>query len=150
MPQRDGPLEALRVYTIGSKLFPSANISTAATVIPLNEISPSPKRDGLIDRPKLLVELHFSNGDSTFRANLDTGLATQALICIYRLGLTILHLENLRRTSIDTFFITGTFIFINNNFPHDTTSEKNELRTKKRCYCNLDYKAKQYAKVVFL
>ena len=92
----------------------------------------------------------FSNGDSTFWANFDAGLATQALIAIYRLGLAVLHLENLRRTSIDTFFITGTFIFINNDFPHDTTSKKNELRTKKRCYCNLDYKAKQYAKVVFL
>jgi hypothetical protein len=117
---------------------------------PRNKISPPPKRGGLIDRPDFLVRSDFGNGDSAFRANFNTGLAAETLIGIYRLGLAVLHLENLRRTSIDTLFITGTFIFINNNFPHGTTSKKNELRTKKRCYCNLEDKAKQYAEIVFL
>jgi hypothetical protein len=119
-------------------------------LIPKNKISPSPKRDGLTDRTNVQVRSDFGNGDSAFRANFNAGLATQTFVCVHRLGFAILHLENLRRTSIDTFFITGTLIFIDHDLPHDTTSKVKNLRAKKRCYCNLDYKVKQHAKVVFL
>jgi len=103
-----------------------------------------------MDRPNFLVRSDFGNGDCAFGANFDAGLATQALVGIYRLSLAILHLKNLRRASIDTFFITGTFIFINNDLPHDTTSKVYKLKAKKQCYCNLGSKVKQHAKVVFL
>jgi hypothetical protein len=75
-----------------------------------------------------LIRSNFGDGDGTFGAYLDTGLATQALVAMHRLGLTALHLENLSGACVYTFFITGTFVFIYNDFPHDTTSKINEIR----------------------
>jgi len=70
--------------------------------------------------------LHFSNSNGALRANLNTGLTTQTLIGLYGLSLTINHLINLCGASVYTFLITGTFVFINNDFPHVTNLLKNK------------------------
>jgi hypothetical protein len=95
---------------------------------PKNKISPSPERDGLIDRPDVPVRSDFGNSDSAFGTNFNTGLATQTFVAIHGFGLAALHFKNLRRASVYTLFITGTFIFINNDFPHGTTSTINEIK----------------------
>jgi len=79
---------------------------------------------GLLIGPVDRVRSDFGNGESAFGAHLNAGLATQALIGMHRLGLAALHLENLCGASVYTLFITVTFVFIDNDFPHDTTSKK--------------------------
>jgi hypothetical protein len=61
----------------------------------------------------------FGNRDGPLRANLDAGLATQALIGLYRLGLAVNQLIYLRGARVYTLFIANTFILINYDLPHD-------------------------------
>jgi hypothetical protein len=75
------------------------------------------------ENTNILNKSDFGNGDGTFGANLDTGLATQALVGINRLGLAVPHLENLSGASVYTLFITRTFVFVDNDFPHGTASK---------------------------
>jgi hypothetical protein len=77
------------------------------------------------------MQSDFGNGDGAFGANFNTGLATQTFVGVDRLGLAALHFKNLSGASVYTLFITRTFIFVNNDFPHGTTSKMNELRTQK-------------------
>jgi hypothetical protein len=77
------------------------------------------------------MQSEFGHGDGAFGANFNTGLATQTFVGVDRLGLAALHFKNLSGASVYTLFITGTFVFVNNDFPHGTTSKMNELRTLK-------------------
>ena len=79
-----------------------------------------------------------------------TLLAAQTLVGIHRIGLAVLHFENLSRTGIYALFVTGTFVVIYNDFPHDMTSIKNKLRLKIMVLFNLVVKAKQNAIIEFL
>ena len=64
--------------------------------------------------------LAFGYSNCAFRTNLDTGFTTETLIHLNGLGFAVFKLEHLCRARIDTFLTTGTFIFIYNNFKHDT------------------------------
>jgi len=70
------------------------------------------------------VRSDFGNGDGAFGTHLNAGFATQAFIGMYGLGLAALHFENLSGTGAYALFITGTFVFIYNDFPHGITSKK--------------------------
>jgi hypothetical protein len=63
--------------------------------------------------------LHLGYGDGAFRANFHTSLTAEALIHVHGISLAVYHLKNLSRTSVCTFFIAGTFVFINIYLPHN-------------------------------
>jgi len=66
--------------------------------------------------------LHLGNGDGAFGANFHTSLTAKALIHVHGICLAVYHFKNLGRTGVYAFFITITFIFVNNYFPHENTS----------------------------
>jgi hypothetical protein len=62
----------------------------------------------------------FRHGNGTFRADLDAGLATEALVGFDRLSFAVHHLEDLGRACCYTFFIADTLIFVYYDLKHHT------------------------------
>jgi hypothetical protein len=86
------------------------------------------------DRPFIIAggpaigHLHLSYSDSAFWANFNTGLTAETLVSVYSFSFTINHFINLSRASAYTFFITSTFVFVYNDFPHNEyLQEKNRI-----------------------
>jgi hypothetical protein len=73
---------------------------------------------GLFQEKRTAGESDLVYSDRTFRAYFNAGLATEALVGLYRLRFTIDHLENLSRASSYAFLVTNTFVFIYNYFKH--------------------------------
>ena len=67
--------------------------------------------------------LNLFNGDGAFGANLNTGLATEALVGIYRISFAVNKLKYLSGASVYTFFITSTLVFVNFDLPHNSASK---------------------------
>ena len=80
----------------------------------------APVRGMGLNRSNILIELHFGYSNSTFRTNFYTSLTAETLVSFYWISFSVYHLENLCWTCCDTFFITTTFIFVNDNFKHYT------------------------------
>jgi hypothetical protein len=100
------------------------HLQALTTINPLKQMKPTPRKGGWACKPTEYSEKSdFGNGDGTLGANLNTGLTAQTLVSVHWLGLAILHLEDLSRTGVYALFITGTFVFVNNDFPHGTTSK---------------------------
>jgi len=65
--------------------------------------------------------LGFLNDNGALLANLNAGLAAQALICIYGNRLAILKLENIHRTNINAFFAASALVSIHSRIEsHET------------------------------
>jgi hypothetical protein len=62
--------------------------------------------------------LYLFNRDSVSFADLYTAFTAQTLIGIYRVGLTINHLEHIHWTNIHTFLVAIALILVNCYFPH--------------------------------
>jgi hypothetical protein len=63
--------------------------------------------------------LRLGHSNSALGANFNAGLTAKTFVHIYRISLTIYHLKNLCRTGVYTFFITGTFVCIDFDYPHN-------------------------------
>ena len=70
-----------------------------------------------LQQTKLYCDLNFSYSNGAFGAYFDAGLTTETLIFFNNLGFAVYHFINLSGTSVYTFFITSTFVFVYNNFP---------------------------------
>jgi len=64
-------------------------------------------------------KLNFVYGDSTLGANFNTGLTTEALIGLCRLGFAVFHYKHLSWASCYTLFVAAAFIFIYYYLKHD-------------------------------
>jgi hypothetical protein len=72
--------------------------------------------------------LYLFNRDSVSFADLYTAFTAQTLIGIYRVGLTINHLEHIHWANIHTFLVAIALILVNCYFPHLlVTSSRVEL-----------------------
>jgi len=71
--------------------------------------------------------LDLSNGECAFWANLNTGLTTETFVSFNSLGFSVYHFINRSRASAYTFFVTNTFVFVYEYFPHSNTSKKNKI-----------------------
>jgi hypothetical protein len=72
--------------------------------------------------PVIGSSLDFGDSDRFFRTNFNTSFAAKTFIHIDWIGFAVYHFKNLGRTGVYAFFITITFIFVNNYFPHENTS----------------------------
>jgi hypothetical protein len=60
----------------------------------------------------------FRDGDRRFRADLDAGLAAEALVGVDGIGFVIDQLEHLSGTGTNAFFAASTFVFVYNYLVH--------------------------------
>jgi hypothetical protein len=86
----------------------------------ISSLSQGPKNRHGRKPPWLFFEiretLHFGHRNGFLITHFYAALATQALLCIDRDGLSVLHLIDVNRANLDAFLAPFTLIMVNNDF----------------------------------